>query len=401
MSAGDAQAEYWVLTTGPGNALLNQVSAVTTPGPADLTRWRTRESAERVNAAVRIAATRRRAAPKFANAAAMWFDATGLEQSTAEAVARHKAMRFAPAGVAFDLCSGIGSDSIAIAAAGPGVISVDLDPASNRRTLWNAAAYGVAEKILAVRNRAQATPMPPSAWAHIDPDRRAGRSVRAKSLEGYEPGVAFLQSVARSQPGGAFKLGPASDFATAFDDPSFEIELISLGGECKEATVWFGAAANCRRRATCLPAGTTWTDRDGPAGSSPACLDVGAWVYDPDPSLARAGLLDAFAVAHGLARLSAGIDYLTSADRVVSPFLPAYEVVETFPLDMKAVRRGLTAHKVGPLDVKIRGVELTPEAVRTRLKLDGDRPATLLLHGGATRGAILARRIGSLGQAMV
>ena len=45
--------------------------------------------------------------------------------------------------------------------------------------------------------------------------------------------------------------------------PGFEIELISLRGECKEATVWFGELASCRRRATRLPEGVTWTDRDG------------------------------------------------------------------------------------------------------------------------------------------
>ncbi len=49
------------------------------------------------------------------------------------------------------------------------------------------------------------------------------------------------------------KLSPASDFAAHFRGPEHEVELISVSGECKEATVWFGAAVTCRRRATRLP----------------------------------------------------------------------------------------------------------------------------------------------------
>ncbi len=67
----------------------------------------------------------------------------------------------------------------------------------------------------------------------------------------------------KNAPGGAIKLSPASDFAEHFGGPGIEVELVSLNGECKEATVWFGAAATCRRRATKLPENVTWTDRDG------------------------------------------------------------------------------------------------------------------------------------------
>src|SRR6476660_9379558 len=50
---------------------------------------------------------RRRGAGKFSRADQMWFDRTGLEQSTSEAVARHKARRFEEAPEVVDLCSGI------------------------------------------------------------------------------------------------------------------------------------------------------------------------------------------------------------------------------------------------------------------------------------------------------
>ncbi len=37
---GDWEAEWRVLTSEPGRALLEAVSAIEAPGPADLARWR-------------------------------------------------------------------------------------------------------------------------------------------------------------------------------------------------------------------------------------------------------------------------------------------------------------------------------------------------------------------------
>ena len=41
---------------------------------------------------------------------------------------------------------------------------------------------------------------------------------RAHRIEGYRPDLAFLQRLTREAPGGAIKLGPASDFAEHFGD---------------------------------------------------------------------------------------------------------------------------------------------------------------------------------------
>src|SRR5829696_7613916 len=111
----DVDAEAWVLTTESGQALLGDVSAVKRPMPADLECWRRTAPPHRVAAALRIAGCRLRARAKFTRADRMWLDAVGLEQATAEPVARHKARRFERSRVA-DLCSGIGGDTLALAA---------------------------------------------------------------------------------------------------------------------------------------------------------------------------------------------------------------------------------------------------------------------------------------------
>ncbi|HEY2158520.1 MAG TPA: class I SAM-dependent methyltransferase [Isosphaeraceae bacterium] len=390
----EADAEYRVLTTAAGRDLLAEVAHARRPSPGDVARWRRSYAIDEVAAAIRLVESRRRGAAKFERADAMWLDPVGLEQSTAEPVARHKAARFAGS-VAFDLCSGIGGDSVALAEVAGCVVAVDLDEGMAHRVRWNAEVYGVGHRLAPILGRAEAVAIPPEALVHIDPDRRVRAHGRARSVDDYVPGLGFLRQLPSRCRGGAIKLGPASDFAHAFGDLPVEIELITHAGECKEATVWFGdlATPGVRRRASRSADGATWTDRDGPGTSlAPTADRPGPWVFDPGPSLVRAGLVDGFAVAHGLARIG-GSDFLTGPDRVASPFLAPFEVDETLPLDLKRLRRAVADRRLGPLEIKTRGLDLLPEELRKTLRPDGPNPATLLLVGG--RGpslAIVARR---------
>ena len=330
----------------------------------------------------------------------MWFTAKGLEQATAEAVARHKAARFAadggPDGLVVDLCSGIGGDALALAGFAR-VVAVDLDPAMAARARWNAGIYDVAVRTVA--GRAEDCPIPPGALVHVDPDRRATSARKANAVADYAPGLDFLLALPRRTRGGAIKLGPASDFAAHFGGPGFEVEVVSLGGECKEATAWFGdraAADVARRRATSLPAGATWTDRDDPDPGAPP-VGVGPldrWVHDPDPALVRSGLADGFARAQGWRRVEAGVDLFTGPGPSPSALATSFAVVGEFPLDVKTLRREVATRGLGPLEIKTRGLATPPEAYRARLRPPGPVPATWILIAGrgAPGRAILARR---------
>ena len=391
----DADTENRVLTTGTGRDLLAEVSWVNRPSPADVARWRRAHPIDHVAAAVRLVEARRRGAAKFERAGAMWFEPVGLEQATAEPVARHKAARFAGS-VAFDLCCGIGGDALALAASARGVVAVDLDEGMVHRARWNAEVYGVGHRLAPILGRAEDIAIPPEALVHIDPDRRLRLPGRARSVEDYVPGLAFLRDLTSRCRGGAIKLGPASDFAFAFNGLPVEIELISHGGECKEATVWFGdlATPGVRRRASRPSEGATWTDLDAPGSAhAPTADRPGSWVFDPGSGLIRARAARQLrGRPRCLARL-VGCDFLTGPDRVESPFLTPFKVDETLPLDLKRLRRAVAERRLGPLEIKTRGLDLLPEDVRKSLRPDGPNPATLLLVGG--RGpslAIVARR---------
>ena len=386
------EVEYALLSTEAGLSLLREVAIVPDPGPSDHRRWRRTATAESVSAAIRLIEGRRRGAVKFSRADRMWFSPTALEQSTSEAVARHKATRFAGADVV-DLCCGLGGDAIALASVARRVVAVDRDSAMLRRTLWNARAYEVAERLLAIRARAETFPLLDGMLVHVDPDRRSGGRSRARVVADYVPGIDVLRRIAAQARGGAIKLGPASDFAHYFGDPEYEAEVISLNGECKEATIWFGVLAGCRRRATSLPSGETWTGRDGPAGSaSPG--DLGAWVHEPDPALSRAGLLDGFALAHDRKRFLANIDLLTGADRLNSGWVVNFAVERVLPLDMRVIRREMSCARLAVREIKTRGLDRpTPEEARHILRSEGGDPVTVfLLNGREGSRAILARR---------
>ena len=101
--------------------------------------------------------------------------------------------------------------------------------------------------------------------------------------------VRAVDDQARDRAGGAIKLSPASNFGGKFDD--VEIELVSLHGECKEATIWFGSLATPGLyRATVLPAGETLAA--DPLSEFPEQGPLAKYLYDPDPAIVRSGLVD-------------------------------------------------------------------------------------------------------------
>ena len=209
----------------------------------------------------------------------------------------------------------------------------------------------------------------------------------------YAPGPEFWKLTASRVPAGAIKLSPASDFDHRLGTSDYEIELVSYRGECKEATAWFGELVTCRRRATRLPENITWTDRDGPKSPSTPITSLRSLIFDPDPALVRSGLLDGFAQAHGLARLADGVDYLTGDLILRSPFIQTFHVLDVSPLDRKQLRRLIARNRIGTLEIKVRGVDVLPEALRGQLDLSGDRSATLLVVGGTGPArAVLAQR---------
>ena len=344
-------------------------------------------SDELVRAAVSLHELRRKAVTKFTRAERRWLDRQGLEQSTAEAVSRYKAQRFE--GPVWDLCCGIGSDAVSLAAHCD-VMAVDVNPAACLRTEWNAEAYDVSGRI-----RTQCADVMQldglEGLVHIDPDRRAGSSGRVSRIEDYVPGLDFLRTLMPRCRGGAIKISPASNFGGKF--PDTEIELISLHGECKEATVWFGSLAReSLFRATVLPAGESIAGH--PLEVLVPVVPLGAYLYDPDPAVVRSGLVDVLADRLGLGRLDAAEEYLTSDTLVHSPFVQTFEVLSNLPNNDRDLKAWLRSSGIGSLEIKCRHIPIQADQMRRKLPLNGTNPGVIVfarLNGKAR--IVGARRI--------
>ncbi len=368
--------------------LLAEVLAADEPEMGLQKRLRTRYPDDVVRTALILRDARKRAAGKFTHAAAMWFDRVNVEQATAEAVARHKAQRFD--GRVWDLCCGIGGDALAVATQAE-VVAVDLDPATLLRASWNAAIYGVGDRITWSCQDVAAVEPVAGDWLHIDPDRRPGASGRVSRVEDYVPSLEALRAMLPQYRGGAIKLGPASNFGGKFED--VEVELISLNGECKEATLWFGELAGTAPfRATVLPAGITIAGH--PLDATAEISGVGPYLYDPDPAVVRAGLVDLVAVQLGLRRLDPAEEYLTGDTLVDSPFVRGFRVLEELPNNERALRQAVRTRAWGTIEIKCRHVPIAADAVQRKLPKEGTQPGVVIFArlNGKTR-VVLAERV--------
>jgi THUMP domain-containing protein/RNA cap guanine-N2 methyltransferase len=340
-----------------------------------------------------LRALRRRATYKFALGQDMYFTKPLLEQASSESVARHRAQRFADAGLqtVLDPCCGMGSDAIALAKAGLKVHCSDKDEVALHFAEVNAEICGA--KGLEFKIADCLEELPPEGALYLDPARRRG-SRRIMDPNDWSPPPEVIGKILLGREAAALKLSPATDMAVLlelFPKPD-EIELISLKGEAKETIFWYGKlASGVERRATVLPDGDTYTGDEHPSAQTG---ELGDFIYDPDPSLVRSGLMGAFADEFKLHNLDPEIGYLSGDTEVDSPFLAGFRVLGQETLDPRKMRKLLRAHEVGALRIRKRGIAERPAALEQRFlpKSYGDKTLTLI----ATR--IGDRHIGILAE---
>lgn len=329
-----------------------------------------------VAAALSQVALRRQAVTKFGtDAATMYFTRDGLEQATHPAVARHRAERAVASelGSVLELACGIGADLIAFGRAGIGITAVDRDPLTAGIAAANLQALGIAGRVDV--GTAETQDFGAADLVYLDPARRSPHG-RVFAMNSYSPPWTFVESlfgrdsVVKTAPGIAHELVPSG----------VEAEWVSLDGQLREAALWSGRASSARRRATLLRTGgpaRTVTDADdpGPVEVRPP----GRFVYEPDDAVTRAHLVTAAAAAVDGWLLDPHLAYVSSDESRPGPLVRAYEVLDVLPFREKALRAALRARHVGPLTIKRRGVSVTPEALRARLRLTGNEPATIIV----------------------
>jgi len=379
---------YAELTGEDGRALLAGLGAFSEERATDAAAYaRARTTPDVAAAALATAFARRRAiaAGKFAHADVMLFTRAGYEQATSEAVARHRAARFAAYSIVADLCCGIGGDAVALAGVTQCVNAVDLDPDALACARANAEALGVGSRVRIEVGDALEFDLRGIEAAFADPSRRR-EGVRVRGAHRYAPPLEDLLARSAELPGSRLcvKVAPG----LKFDDPAIrlplggaalEIELVSERGTCKEAVLWCGdlARADGARRATVIDAAGVHILDGDPAGKA-ALRGFGAYLGEPDAAVIRAGLIAALCDGSDAGPLDSRVAYLAADTPSPSPFVRWYPVIEAMPFNVKRVRARLRALDIGQLVVKTRAFPLPPEGVAALLKPEGSARATII-----------------------
>lgn len=374
----DVSTAQWLVSSEAADAL---AAAMAEPDPDSLgaaSRLRAICPPDRAAAVLDQASLRRRARAKMGpDADRLFWTAHGLEQATRPAVAGRRAARFVTLGAreVVDLGCGCGSDALAFVRAGLAVTAVDADPV----TAVLAEANLGTPRVLCGDAEALAPALLADAPAvFCDPSRRtaAGRTWR---VEDFTPSWGFVTGLLDGSRVACAKLGPGLPHALIPD--AVEAEWVSVQGDLVEAALWAGPGTTPGRRRAVVHSASTGVHeltRDA-ALPQPPVEPVGEYVYEPDPAVIRAGLIPAVAESLKAWRLHDGVAYLTADAHADTPFATAFRVEESLPYAEKALRAWVRDRHIGVLEIKKRGIDVDPAALRKRLRPQGPNQATLIL----------------------
>jgi hypothetical protein len=331
---------------------------------------------ELARAALGIAILRREAAGKFPFADRLYLTRAGLEQSTAYEVSVYRAERYRAFSSAIDLGCSVGGDTLALAAVLP-TAGVDKERLRLEMARANLAAVALSERASFIQaDLTSGLPFAaqPGQALFFDPARRAGGR-RIYSVDEYQPPLNIIQGWLKLFPALGVKISPGVrlDEVNTYDA---ELEFISLNGELKEAVLWFGPLKTSRRRATLLPGVHSLSFEEEP---DLPVDDPGAYLYEPDPAVLRAGMVRNLGQILGAAQLDPEIAYLTGDIKKPTPFARVWAVEDWFPFGLKRLRAYLREQGVGRITVKKRGSPLEPDDLIRELRLKGEGERVIFL----------------------
>ncbi|WP_417367630.1 THUMP-like domain-containing protein [Glutamicibacter arilaitensis] len=316
------------------------------------------------------------------------FTPAGLEQATRLTIAGLHARRYTKAGSTHvaDLGCGIGTDSIALASAGLKVTAVEMDETTAAATTLNLMPF---ENATVVHGGAEETDLTGIDGVWLDPARRTdvkGSTRRLFDPEAFSPPLSFVEKLVDDGLDVGVKLGPGLPHEAIPDNA--EAVWISDHGSVIEACLWFGKLKRPEVTRAALV-----IDKDGAhelvssasaKNDAPAPIgDLEAHIYEPDGAVIRSHLISTLLEQTGGHLMDEHIAYFTHAEQISTPFARGYKVLATHDYNVKKLRSWVKSNAIGTLDIKKRGVDVTPEELR-RILLAGSpksakNKATLIL----------------------
>ncbi len=375
------------LADGAGQALLAQIDySSATDVVALVSKLRSQgHDPATVAAVLTQAKLRKRAVAKFGEfASQMLFTEAGLEQASRLKVAAIHAGRFRSTGIkqVADLGCGIGAESMALASLGIEVKAFEIDEVTAAVATYNLAPFENASVEIA---DVEALDLSGFEALYFDPARRELHGPKKSSTQrhfdpaNFSPNYNFVLEQAKTKPTG-IKLGPGHDKKQI--PAGCEAQWISVDGDLVELGLWFGKLAReSIARSALLISSTGQNEITSSEMESPNAdlAEIGEYVYEPDNSLIRSGLIADFANPLGLTLISPEIAYLSSNEEISSPWLKGYKVIDNLVFDRKKLKAYVRENNIGILEIKKRGSDVSPEELRKQLAPKGEGAATLIV----------------------
>jgi hypothetical protein len=376
------------LISPQGQALLAEVGDI--DSKADLVKIVSKlrgkgHSAELVATVLTQLKLRRRAKAKFGEfAEGMFFTEEGLEQASRLKVASIHAGRFRSAGLKHiaDLGCGIGAESLVFAGLDLDVSAFELDEVTAAIATYNLARF---ENVKVEQADVTKIDLDEFDGLFIDPARRdlkdskTSINKRKYDINDFSPSFDFVLEAASKKPT-IVKLGPGIDHKDIPDDA--EAVWVSDNGDLVELTLYFGKVKrpDVKRAAVLLtPTGTHEITSNSAQRLDAPLAELGKYIYEPDAAVIRSHLVGDLAIELGLNIFSSEIAYLSGDKQIASPWLRGYEVIENLVFDRKKLKAYLREKKIGTLEIKKRGADITPEQLRRELDPKGPESATLIV----------------------
>ena len=348
-------------------------------------------SPELVSAVLTQSRLRTKAEAKFGEfARQMIFTKAGLEQATRLTVAARHAQRFAEAGIGHvaDLGCGLGADSMALASLDLVVTAVEMDEATAACATMNLIPF---RNATVVHSDATSVSLEGVDGVWLDPARRTTSTSGTKRIwdpEDFSPPLSFVESLAGSGRAVGVKMGPGMPHDSV--PAGCEAQWVSVGGDVTEVALWFNAVRRpgVRRAALVLgPLGSAELTSGEDFGAGPVAPvgPVEGYLYEPDGAVIRAGLVADVALQLGGHLVDEHIAYICAPELHDTPFAKAYRVLEVMPFNVKVLKAWVKDQGIGVLDIKKRGMAVTPEELRKQLLPGGSskhkdkKAATLVL----------------------
>ena len=308
-----------------------------------------------------------------------------FEQCSSQESARRKPLS---GGVVLDMTCGLGIDTMALSEHFERVVSIERDEVLAEVVRYNMSLLGInnVEVVTASSEEYVATTSEHFDWVFVDPDRRSAEGKKMVCMEDCSPNVVALMPRLREiSKRVAIKLSPMFDCAEAFRlcGPA-EVEVVSIGGECKEVNIYTNAKEDMLRIAVIGDGEWVFSHEAMVAEPSAEAFTSAEYRYllAPDVALQKARV--AIAALKPYAAIWSNNGYAFARELPTEP-LPAriFEIESIEPYRPKELKRRLKGEGV---EFMKRNCALSIDAVRraTGTRPGGERLVALTAIAGDT-----------------